>query len=89
MTIEEMEIKFIVEFISNHGFPIFMVLCIAYIVYYIWKFVTLEVKPFLINILELLNKLAEDTKTVENDVEKLNQKVSIINVIKNDSHRPS
>ena len=81
------ELNFVIDFISNYGFPIFMVFCISYIIYYIWKIVTVNVKPTLILILEFLNKLAANVRTVENDLDKLNQKVSIINVIRNNSRR--
>lgn len=80
-----MNLNFVIEVISNHGLPIFIVICYLYILYYIWRLVTKELKPALINILEFLNKLAVNVRTVENDMDKLNQKVTIITVIKSDN----
>lgn len=79
---KEMNIDFVVEFITNNGFPVFLVLCYLYILYYVWKFVNKELKPALINILETLNKLNSKAQEVCNDVDKLNQKVTVITVIK-------
>ncbi len=79
-----MDINIITEFISNNGLPIFIVLCFLYILFYFWKFVTKLLKPELLEILEVLDKLDTNVRTVENDAEKLNQKVSIITVVKKD-----
>ncbi len=75
-------INFIINFISNYGFPIFASLCVMYVLYYIWKWVTINVKPVLSNINEHLNGVAEKVKNLEHDVEKLNQKVTIITILK-------
>ncbi len=44
----------------------------------------MPLKPELLEILEVLGKLNTNVRTVENDAEKLNQKVSIITVVKKD-----
>lgn len=82
-----MSINFISEFISNYGLPIFIVFIIGWILYYVWNFLTKQVKPKLIAVLELLNSLAESVKTARNDIDKLNQKISIITVLKEHDQR--
>lgn len=78
----EMNIDFVVELISSNGFPIFLVLCYLYILYYVWKLVNKQLEPALISILESLNRLNSNIKAVTSDVDKLNQKVTVITVIK-------
>lgn len=77
-----MNIDFVVELISSNGFPIFLVLCYLYILYYVWKLVNKQLEPALISILESLNRLNSNIKAVTSDVDKLNQKVTVITVIK-------
>lgn len=77
-----MNLNFLIEFINNNGFPTFIVLCVLYILYYIWRFVSLVLKPKLISILEILNELASISRMCRSDIDKLNQKITIIQVIK-------
>jgi SNF family Na+-dependent transporter len=63
------------------------VFIIGWILYYVWNFLTKQVKPKLIAVLELLNSLAESVKTARNDIDKLNQKISIITVLKEQDQR--
>ena len=78
-----MTIDFFIEFISKKGFPIFLVLCFGYIVYYFWKFVKDEIKPGLILILDHLNKTNSNMRSVCNMAENLKQKITLILVMRN------
>lgn len=79
-----MNIDFVIDFITKNGFPVFLVICLVYIIYYVWKFVKDEIKPGLILILDLLNKTNSNMGNACNNAERLKQKITIIVTMKKD-----
>jgi len=81
--------SFLVNFITNYGFPIFVSICVIYVLYYIWKWVIVEIKPKLSNIITELTDVTEKIKSLEHDIEKLNQKVTVITILKSQTNEKS
>lgn len=82
--------SFLVNFITNYGFPIFVSICVIYVLYYIWKWITIEIKPKLSTVISELTDVTEKIKNLEHDIEKLNQKVTVITILKSQvNERPS
>jgi hypothetical protein len=78
-----MKIDQIIKIITDHGYPIFFSISICYIVYYIWKWITIDIKPKLINILDHIEEINQKIKQVDHEIEKLNQKIYLLKSLRN------
>ena len=58
--------------INQYGFPIIAAMGLGYFVYYVWKWVTTEIKPVLGQANTTLIKLVDRIRMLDNDMIRLN-----------------
>lgn len=68
----------IAELINKYGFPIVAAAGLGYFVYYVWEWVTKDIKPVLGNANTTLIALIDRIRMLDNDLIRLNQKVNVI-----------
>ena len=68
----------IASLIKDFGFPIVAAMGLGYFVYYIWKWVTEEIKPVLGDASSTLIKLVDRIRMLDNDMIRLNTKLSMV-----------
>lgn len=68
----------LVTAISEYGFPIIAAIGMGGFIYYVWKWVTTEVKPVLSDANTTLIKLVDRIRMLDNDMIRLNTKLSIV-----------
>jgi len=64
--------------IGQYGFPIIAAMGLGYFVYYVWQWVTKEVKPVLSEANTTLIKLVDRIRMLDNDMIRLNTKLSMV-----------
>lgn len=64
--------------INQYGFPIIAAMGLGYFVYYVWKWVTTEIKPVVGQANTTLIKLVDRIRMLDNDMIRLNTKLSMI-----------
>ena len=64
--------------IKDFGFPIVAAMGLGYFVYYIWKWVTEEIKPVLGDASSTLIKLVDRIRMLDNDMISLNTKPAMV-----------
>jgi len=64
--------------INQYGFPIIAAMGLGYFVYYVWKWVTTEVKPVLGEASTTLIALIDRIRMLDNDMIRLNTKLQMI-----------
>jgi hypothetical protein len=68
----------IVEIISKYGFPVVMAVGMGAIIKYVWTWATVEVKPVISDANLVLIALIDRIRCLDNDLIRLNQKVSTV-----------
>jgi len=68
----------IVSLINKYGFPIVAAFGMGYFVYYVWTWVTTEIKPVTTEANNVLIALIDRIRMLDNDLIRLNQKVNVI-----------
>lgn len=68
----------IAELINKYGFPIVAAGGLGYFVYYVWQWVTTEIKPVMGEANKILIELIDRIRMLDNDLIRLNQKVNVI-----------
>lgn len=68
----------IVEILNKYGFPIATALGMGYLIYYIWKWVTTDIKPVLKDTEATVVALIDRVRMLDNDLIRLDQKVDTI-----------
>jgi hypothetical protein len=68
----------IVSLINKYGFPIVAAAGLGYFVYYVWQWVTTEIKPVTSEASNVLIALIDRVRMLDNDLIRLNQKVNVI-----------
>jgi hypothetical protein len=68
----------IVQAINKYGFPIVAAGGLGYFVYYVWQWVTTEIKPVTSEANNVLIALIDRIRMLDNDLIRLNQKVNVI-----------
>ena len=68
----------LVALINKYGFPIVAAGGMGYLIYYVWKWATEEVKPVLSDTSKVLIDLIDRIRMLDNDLIRLNQKVNVI-----------
>jgi hypothetical protein len=68
----------IVGLINKYGFPIVAAGGMGYFVYYVWTWVTTEIKPVTSEANNVLIALIDRVRMLDNDLIRLNQKVNVI-----------
>jgi len=70
--------------IKEFGFPIVSVFGMGYFIFFIWKWVTEEVKPVLGEATSTLIKLVDRVRMLDNDMIRLNTKLAMVLEYKNE-----
>tara|TARA_B100000927_G_C16460838_1_gene467774 strand:+ start:1863 stop:2201 length:339 start_codon:yes stop_codon:yes gene_type:complete len=73
-----MDLSSLTDAINQYGFPIIAALGLAYFVYYVWKWVTTEVKPVLGKASGTLIGLIDRIRMLDNDMIRLHQKLNMV-----------
>ena len=68
----------VAQLISEFGFPVVLALGMGYFIYFVWKFVTLELKPQLSKSSTELIRLLDQIRMLDNDLIRLQQKVDTV-----------
>jgi hypothetical protein len=66
------------ELINKYGFPIISAAGMGYFIYYVWTWVTKEIKPVLGEASAVLIALIDRVRMLDNDLIRLNQKINIV-----------
>lgn len=66
----------LVELINKYGFPIVSVVGMSYLVFYVWTWVTREIKPVLKQTNDTVVRLIDKIRLLENDLIRLDEKVA-------------
>ena len=68
----------VVELVNKYGFPIVMAVGMGFIINYVWKWATEEVKPVISDANTVLIALIDRIRMLDNDLIRLNQKVNTV-----------
>ena len=68
----------IVGLINKYGFPIVAAAGMGYLIFYVWKWATQEIKPVLSEANTVLIALIDRIRMLDNDLIRLNQKVNVV-----------
>ncbi|MGY8864644.1 MAG: hypothetical protein ACKVJK_03330 [Methylophagaceae bacterium] len=68
----------LIEAINQYGFPIVAAMGLGYFVYYVWKWVTTEIKPVLGEASNTLIALIDRIRMLDNDMIRLTQKIQMV-----------
>jgi hypothetical protein len=68
----------IAKLINEFGFPIVMAVGMGYFIYYVWKFVITELNPKLATMHMALIKVIDQTRMLDQDMIRLQQKVNVV-----------
>lgn len=79
----------VVELINKYGFPIVAAGGLGYFVYYVWQWVTTEIKPVTGEASKTLVDLIDRIRMLDNDLIRLNQKVNVILSLREQGHMSS
>jgi hypothetical protein len=79
-----MDPSVIAELVKQYGFPIVAAVGMGYFVWFIYKFVTDKLMPLIGETNVILIALIDRVRMLDNDLIRLNQKVSVVLQIKED-----
>ncbi len=79
-----MDINVIAELVKQYGFPIVASVGMGYFVFFIYKFVTDKLMPLIGETNVILIALIDRIRMLDNDLIRLQQKVSVVLQIKED-----
>ena len=68
----------LVDIVNKYGFPIVAAAGMGYFVYFVWKWVTTEIKPVISQANGTLIALIDRIRMLDNDLIRLNQKVNTV-----------
>ena len=68
----------LVDMINKYGFPIVAAGGMGYLIFYVWKWATQEIKPILSEANTVLIALIDRIRMLDNDLIRLNQKVNVV-----------
>ena len=68
----------LVDLVNKYGFPIVAAGGMGYFIYYVWTWVTKEIKPVMGDANTTLIALIDRIHMLDNDLIRLNQKVNIV-----------
>ena len=81
-----MDPTLVAELVKQYGFPIVASVGMGYFVWFIYKFVTDKLMPLIGETNVILIALIDRIRMLDNDLIRLNQKVSVVLQIKEDHH---
>tara|TARA_Y100000356_G_C11207964_1_gene261694 strand:+ start:216 stop:500 length:285 start_codon:yes stop_codon:yes gene_type:complete len=64
--------------IGEFGFPVIMALGMGYFIWYVWKVITLQIKPALGKLFASSIKLTDQLRMLDQDMIRLQQKVNVV-----------
>lgn len=76
----------IASLINKYGFPIVAAGGMGYLIFYVWKWATQEIKPVLSEANTVLIALIDRVRMLDNDLIRLNQKVNIVLMLREQEH---
>ena len=79
-----MDVNTVAELVKQYGFPIVASVGMGYFVFFIYKFVTDKLMPLIGETNVILIALIDRIRMLDNDLIRLNQKVSVVLQIKED-----
>lgn len=68
----------VAQLISDFGFPVVMAVGMGYFIYYVWRFVVTELNPKLASMHMALIKVIDQTRMLDQDMIRLQQKVNVV-----------
>lgn len=68
----------VADMIGKYGFPIVAAGGMGYFIYYVWGWVTTEIKPVLSEANKVLIELIDRIRMLDNDLIRLNQKLNVV-----------
>jgi len=68
----------IVQFVNKFGFPIVAAFGMGYLIFYVWKWTTTEIKPIVSETNTVLIALIDRVRALDNDLIRLNEKIKVI-----------
>ena len=77
----------LIQAINQYGFPIIAAMGLGYFVYFIWKWVTDEIKPVLGEANKTLIALIDRIRMLDNDLIRLNTKLKMIEELENKKNK--
>jgi hypothetical protein len=77
-----------VQLINKYGFPIVAAGGMGYLIFYVWKWATAEIKPVLSEANSVLIALIDRVRMLDNDLIRLNQKINIVLMLKERNEKP-
>ena len=79
-----MDVSNIADFINKYGFPIVAAAGMGYLIYYVWQWATIEIKPVLSEANSVLIALIDRIRMLDNDLIRLNQKLNVVLQLRED-----
>lgn len=73
-----MVVEEIIAMINKYGFPIVAAGGMGYMIYFVWRWATQEIKPILSEANSVLIALIDRIRMLDNDLIRLNQKVNVV-----------
>ena len=73
-----MNLRQIADLVEQFGFPVVLSLGMGYFIFFVWKFVTQDLKPTLGNSHKELIRLLDQIRMLDNDLIRLQQKVDAV-----------
>ena len=68
----------ITTIIERFGFPVIVACGFGYFIYFIWKYVTMQIKPKLVQAFVVLVNLIDRVRMLDNDLIRLDQKLNVV-----------
>lgn len=68
----------IIHLIEKFGFPVVAAGCMGYLIFYLYRWTTTEVKPIISETNNILIGLIDRIRTLDNDLIRLNTKVNTV-----------
>jgi len=73
-----MDVSNVSDLINKYGFPIVAAAGMGYLIYYVWQWATIEIKPVLSEASSVLIALIDRIRMLDNDLIRLNQKLNVV-----------
>jgi hypothetical protein len=79
----------VVDLVNKYGFPIVAAGGMGYLIFYVWKWATQEIKPVLSEANTVLIALIDRVRMLDNDLIRLNQKINIVLMLREQENDPN
>ena len=79
-----MDVSSVADLINKYGFPIVAAGGMGYLIYYVWQWATIEIKPVLSEANTVLIALIDRIRMLDNDLIRLNQKLYVVLQLRED-----